>query len=126
MAYLSPEDTKTIRNKIKSHFGKDYKFSVTNEHYTSIAVCLVSSPICFEKGYYQVNNYHIQSTMKDNPEMAKLMETLLTIITGVKSHYDRNAGDPTADYGDSTYFINLSIGKWNNPYQWTHPVKKVA
>lgn len=126
MAYLSKEDTKEIRERIKSHFGKDFKFSVTNEHHTSICVYLLSSPIPFDKEYSQVNHYYIQESLKENPEMANVMNKVYELITCVKECYDRNAGDPSADYGDNNYFINIGIGKWDKPYIWTGVEKKAA
>lgn len=116
MAYLSKEETKIIREKIKNQFGKDFKFSITNSHFTSINVNLMSSPIDFPKENIQINHYRIEESLKETPNMAEVFKKIFEIITSTKDYYDRNAGDPFADYGDQTFFINLSIGKWDKPY----------
>jgi len=38
MAYIDTKDVKAIREALKAEFGKDFKFSVTREHYTSVRI----------------------------------------------------------------------------------------
>jgi hypothetical protein len=41
----------------------------------------------------------------------------MEICNTVERCYDRNFGDPYADYGDSSYFIDLDIGAWDKPHK---------
>ena len=36
MAYIDTKDVKAIREALKAEFGKDFKFSVTREHFSSV------------------------------------------------------------------------------------------
>lgn len=117
MAYIGTEHVKEIRNKIKQEFGPEYKWSVTNEHHTGISIALLVAPVEYEKEYTQVNHYHIDSHYKNNPQLRDVLSKVVEIANSVKECKDRNFGDPTADYGDMTYFLNISIGKWNKPFK---------
>jgi hypothetical protein len=115
MAYISSEEVKKIRDLIKSAYPQ-YKWSITREHAMAINVALMESDIPFKKDYDQVNHYWYKE--HDYPLKAKMVfQHVLEIINGVKHNYDRNFGDPYADYGDSNYFIHLHVGKWDNKHK---------
>ena len=127
MAYISAEEVKKIRDKIKKEF-KNFKFSITKEHSMTVNVDILEGDIDFyecltEKEYYenrkdrlyiQVNEYHIDKHFTG--EAMKMLLRIKDIITSCKSHYDRNFGDMGADYADFNYFYNISIGRWDKPY----------
>lgn len=126
MAYISAEEVKQIREKIKKEF-KNFKFSITREHSMTVNVDILEGNIDFyeslvDKDYYkkdklyiQVNEYHID---RDFEGIAKeMLLKIQKIITGIKSCYDRNFGDMGADYPDYNYFYNISIGRWDRPYK---------
>jgi hypothetical protein len=58
-------------------------------------------------------------------QLKESRETGKPLSEVINACYDRNAGDPYADYGDNTYFINIRIGKWDKPhknmYAWRAP-----
>jgi hypothetical protein len=114
MAYISVEEVKTIRERIKKEFPL-YKFSIYRQDHTSLHVCLMESDLVFPGNYIQVNHYYIDRHYegKNREVLSKIHE----LIMGIKPCYDRNFGDPYADYGDNNYFIEMSIGKWNKPYK---------
>lgn len=132
MAYISTERVKEIRNQLKKTFS-EIKFSVVTRHYSSVSVTILSSPYDLlsmvnkdenkpinlkEKspkdiGYSPVNHYHIAEHWYGK---AKEILTKIYEIVSV-GHYDRNAGDPFADYCDCTFYINMSIGSWDKHYQ---------
>ena len=119
MAYISAEEVKKIREKIKKEF-KNFKFSITKEHSMTVNVDILEGDIDFyecltEKEYYenrkdrlyiQVNEYHIDKHFTG--EVMKMLLRIKHIITSSKSHYDRNFGDMGADYADFNYFYNIS------------------
>ena len=44
MAYIDTKDVKAIREALKAEFGKDFKFSVTREHFSSCLLYTSPSP----------------------------------------------------------------------------------
>ena len=114
MAYLSSEEVTARRNEIKKAFPakKGYKFSITRHHYSGIDIAIMSAPIDFGTDHKQVNEYYIAEHYE-----GKQRDFLLKIneIAG-KGSYNRNAGDLGADYGDMTFFVSVSIGKWNKAF----------
>lgn len=118
MAYMSKEEIKEIRNLIKQNFPKEYKFSITSYHYSGVNIALIKSPIKYDSAYTQVNEYHLDSQFKDNTELLNLFKKILIITNRVKPNYNRNANDPGADYSDYNYFLNLSIGKYDQAYSY--------
>lgn len=115
MAYISSEEVKTIRERIKSAYPS-YMWSITREHGSTIRVALMASDLTFSSGYIQVNHYYVKEHYADNPKAKEVFSNVLKIIHGYKLCYDRNAGDPYADYGSNNYFINLHVGKWDKPH----------
>ncbi len=123
MAFISKEDIKKIRTELKQKFP-NLKFSVRNyNHCSGVTVTIKSGNIDFmnsvdctySRDYIQVNEYHID---RDYTGEAKdVLNNILSTIKGVKTIADRNFGDPSADYADMTYFLNLNIGEWDKPYQ---------
>lgn len=116
MAYLSSEDVKTIRNRIKEAFPL-YKWSVTREHATGVRVALMESDLVFPDNYDQINHYYIDTQYAHDVKAWDVLLKVLDIITNVKEYKDRNFGDPGADYPNMTYFISMSIGKWDKPHK---------
>jgi hypothetical protein len=114
MAYISTEEVKIIRERIKKEFPL-YKFSITRNHHTEIQVALMESDLIFPENYIQVNHYYIDRHYegKNREVLSKIHE----LIIGVKPCYDRTCGDMGADYGDNNYFIEMSVGKWDKPYK---------
>jgi len=124
MAYISTEQVKSIREQIKSAYPY-YKWSIVREHCSTVEISLMESDQVFPEQYIQVNHYHYQRSERYTTQTKMIFQHILEICNSVKSCYDRNAGDPYADYGDNTYFINIRIGKWDKPhknmYAWRAP-----
>lgn len=43
-----------------------------------------------------------------------------------KGNYDRNAGDMGADYADWNFFVRISVGSYDKPYELINQVAKAA
>ena len=59
MAYINAKDVQAIRKELKENF-KDFKFSITKSHSSSVNVTILSGPVDFsdisdENGYAQIN-----------------------------------------------------------------------
>jgi hypothetical protein len=117
MPYISPEEVKAIRENLKKEFGKSIKFSVRRSHSSTIDIVLVAGNVDFKTTYEQVNQFYVEEHWKHLPQASEVLSKIVKIVNGVKRYEDRNAGDITADYGDSNYFLHLSVGDWNRPYQ---------
>jgi hypothetical protein len=113
MAYLSKEETKTIRNLVKDAFkGQGFKFSITNNNHDSVYINLLVSPFDTEKR--QLNEIYPDYYEGD---VRKLIETLNEITSRTKPQKDRNAGDMGADYPNMNYFKTFEIGRWDIPLE---------
>ena len=116
MAYISTEQVKSIRDQIKAAYPQ-YKWSISRRHSSTVVVILRESDLPYDGVHIQVNQYWLKETEKLNTKAKLLFQHVLEICNTVESCYDRNAGDVGADYGDSTYFIDLDIGQWDKPHK---------
>jgi hypothetical protein len=119
MPFISREESKEIREKLKAAFPK-YKFSVKIDHHTSLQVSLLQSdiPVTFRPGsnYRGVSHYWLQSDLADNPMGLAFWEAVIDIINSVKEHKTQYED---ADYGSvPTFYLDLSFGSWQKPYKY--------
>lgn len=136
MAYISKERVAEIRAELKAAFP-GVKFSVRREDSNTVCVAILSGDIDFfddamrrdgtdnfgdsyklsdsakEKHYTTVSEYHIETNWKG--EALKMLKKVKKIVCA--GHFDRNAGDMGADYPNMTFFVSMSVGAWNKPYQ---------
>jgi len=115
MAYISTEQVKSIRDQIKSAYPR-YKWSVSRRHHSTVVIVLQESDLPIE-GYQDINQYWFKTSEKLDDKTKAVFTRVLDICNSVERCYDRNAGDVGADYGDSTYFIDMDIGKWDRPHK---------
>lgn len=113
MPYISTEEVKEIRSKIKQEF-KDFKFSIVRDNFSCVAISILSSSYDFGVDYKQVNEFWIDENYKDKPEQARFLKRLIEICKETKEQVIVNAN---SDYGDwPNYYISLSIGRWDRAY----------
>jgi hypothetical protein len=152
MAYISKEDVKQVRENLKKAFGKRFKFSVRRRDYMCVDVAIMEGDITdwtqyaetkpdsvlskfdleaqnyrlqdIRSGKFSVNHFWINENWKG--EAKEIFTKMLECCQVGEGSYDRNAGDVGADYGDTTYFIELSVGRWDKPYKSIAPLDKVA
>jgi hypothetical protein len=136
MAYIEKERVTEIRNELKKLFPA-FKFSVTRRDCSLVSVKIMKGDIDFfddvmrpddldnwgdtkklsdyakQEGYTSINEYSIESNWE-----GKAREMLLQVREIVcKGSYNRNAGDMGADYCDMTFFIRISVGSYDKPYE---------
>jgi len=114
MAYISKEEVKEIRQRVKKTFPKPYKISITRRHGTEVIIALMEGPNEIEDGYQQLNHYYPD---RYEGEVNVFLRNVLEILDDLKPNYNRNAGDMGADYADYNYFRSIHIGKWDKPYK---------
>lgn len=68
--------------------------------------------------YHQVNEFYEAEWLREAGEdqAADLIEELIKAMKG-DSWYDRS--DIMNDYFDTAYYLEINIGKWNKPYNYT-------
>jgi len=132
MAYIKKEEISEIRKALKKAFPK-VKFSVRGDsQYSSVYVSIMKSDIDFnalwEEGSYRkehqyedINIYHYE---KHYPEHKDFFDKIMKIIkTAPASAEDGrewfDKSDIMTDYFHCAYYINLSVGKWDKPYEMT-------
>lgn len=116
MAYISTEVIKAIRTEIKSCLStKDgFKLSVTREHYSTVRIVVLKSPLEFSSTCRDVNNYYLDNIENvDERNVFQIIDKIVERHAGVQK--DRNAGDMGADYSDCNFYKTYKIGEWNKP-----------
>ena len=136
MAYISTEDVKHIRNELKKELPQ-YKFSVVRDHHSSVSISLMKGPAFNDYEYFdrynntittanlsdgehhQINQYHLEDFYgKENAEILSKIDTISRTApakNGGKVWY--NDSDIMTDYFDIAYYVHISVGKWNKPYE---------
>ena len=117
MAYITTEEVKEIRNRIKAAYpAKDgWKFSIRQKDHTSLHVSIISAPVKFiEDGTCeQVNHYHINSS-RFSPEHKALLDDINSIAN--ETNWDKS--EPVMDYFNCHFYFYLNIGDYDNPFQY--------
>ena len=136
MAYISTDDVKHIRNELKKELPQ-YKFSVVRDHHSSVSISLMKGPAFNDYEYFdrynntittanlsdgehhQINQFHLEDFYgKENAEILSKIDTISRTApakNGGKVWY--NDSDIMTDYFDIAYYVHISVGKWNKPYE---------
>ena len=136
MAYISTDDVKHIRNELKKELPQ-YKFSVVRDHHSSVSIALMKGPAFNDYEYFdrynntittanlsdgehhQINQFHLEDFYgKENAEILSKIDTISRTApakNGGKVWY--NDSDIMTDYFDIAYYVHISVGKWNKPYE---------
>ncbi len=115
MPYISSEKVKAIREEIKKTFP-EFKFSVTRQHYSTVAVVVLSGPIpLLDKGssreYECVNTFWINDHYKDGAK-----KDFLKKLNEITSRDCRIVSED-GDYGSTpNYYTDIRIGDFERPY----------
>lgn len=145
MAYIEKERVAEIRAELKKLFPT-FKFSVTRQDHSSVVIKILKGDIDFfddamrpdgtnnhgetyklsdyrkEQGHTSVNHFWIEDHW-----CGEAQEMLLKIKEiACKGNVDRNAGDMGADYPAWNFFVEISIGAYNRPYELIEKVAKAA
>jgi len=131
MAYLNAADVAQIRKELKETFPR-FKFGVRKRDGMAVAVTVKSGPTDFssifkdeysqKRGYAQINGYHIDSFYGEHaPFFNKVQEIIKTApargdgFRKGEGWYDRS--DAMTDYFDTAYYIDITVGAWDQPYE---------
>lgn len=145
MAYIEKERVAEIRAELKKLFPT-FKFSVTRQNYSSINIKIIRGDIDFfnddmradgtthfgesrklsdytkANGHTSVNEYYIKENWVG--EAQKMLSQIRDIAC--EGNFNRNAGDMGADYPDWNFFVHISIGSYDKPYQFIDQFAKAS
>lgn len=107
MAYITTDKVKKMREEIKSLFPKTFKFSIVREHYSTVRVSIMSSPLKFEENT-RINHYYLESAPH---------KTILRIIKEIINQDNFDKSDLMTDYHHVGHYTEIRLGQWDKPYQ---------
>lgn len=113
MGYISSEDVKKIREKIKEKYGDKYKFSVTTQHNSTVNICIMEGVKDFTNPNYDRNDHSYGREKQYTKAYYELEEKLLDVCREVNqpSYYE------TGDYGTQpSYYKYVQLGQWDKEY----------
>ena len=124
MAYITSEQVKEMREKIKAAFpAKDgWKWSVTKRDHSVVTAALMQFPAGYDFAikrpegstgselYTQLNHYHLDTCGLGKRETAVMKKVNEILHIG---HWDKS--DIMTDYHHCSHYVYLHIGKWDKP-----------
>jgi len=109
MAYISSEEVKAVRNKIKAA-SPHVKFSVRRRHHSTLVVTVLASPYFNDGARIQVNEYHIERNYEG--QQLRFLQAVYAIMK--ENHWDKS--DMMTDYFNCAYYMSLNVGEWDKPH----------
>ena len=124
MAYINAKDVQAIRKELKENF-KDFKFSITKSHSSSVNVTILSGPVDFSdivdnSGYAQINQYWLDRTGDHKAMFEKMIDIIKTAPMRGEGYNKQgwfDKSDSMTDYFHTAYYFSVNVGKWSKPYQ---------
>lgn len=141
MAYMNQERKATIAAELKKIIPAGWKYSLSVRHHSTIVLTIAAAPVDFiaeanernrkmaertggtfyeVKDSFDLNHHHFDAA--DWPQSGKVMEKIIRALN--KGNHDRS--DLQTDYFDVGWYIDISIGRWNKPFQHIAEMKQAA
>jgi hypothetical protein len=74
------------------------------------------------KEYCQVNHYYLN----ESERYTTYGRNILIKIHNIMRKYHHDNSDPMTDYFECNYYMSISVGKWDKPYQLTGKVQYIS
>ena len=123
MAYINQETKKKIVSAVKpimKKYGVKGTFSIRNN--STIVLNVKSGKVDFaadygkpEENYIQVNPYWFHDHFAGKSK--KFLTETFAAMKKAGNWYDNS--NAQIDYFDTAYYVDVNIGKWNQPYEKT-------
>lgn len=119
MPYITTEEVKEIRQKLKKEFP-NFKFSIRkSESSSGVDVTILTAPIQMlineddiQRGYRQVNHFWINETYEEYPEVREILNKIKGIMNKKNGVLVEDSDYGTVPY----YYTNIYIGDYNKPF----------
>ena len=112
MAYVNQEKKAKIAANLKPILKKyGMKGSLSIHHHSSIVLTLRSGVIDFGNDREQVNTYWI-----NDHYTGVARDFLNEAVAALKSADWYDESNAQVDYFNTAYYVNINVGKWNQPY----------
>jgi hypothetical protein len=130
MAYMSQEKKAKIAANLKSVVPSNWKYSLAVRHHSTIVFNLKSAPLDLPAIWFRFNADknpdrapdHAPSSLQVNTHWldehwpADIAKTLSKIAAALNTdNHDRS--DSQTDYFDVGHYVDINIGRWNQPFQ---------
>ena len=109
--------SKILREYVKRVYP-DHKFSITTQYYSGgsdIHVALMTAPYeALKNGkQHSLNQYYL----KEDEALTPAAKRVMLDINRVINSYRMSDCDSMIDYFNVSFYYNLSVGKWNKPFE---------
>jgi hypothetical protein len=144
MAYMPQEKKQLINAALKKVMPKDWKWSLSVRHHSTIVLTIQSAPVdlcqewadCINAGHraqaqpdlYAVrsrpDNVQVNTHYPENQFSASLpvIEAALECLND-GNHYN---SDFQTDYFDVGWYVDINLGRWDKPFNYMQPVAAAA
>ncbi len=145
MAYMNQEKKAAIKAELAKVMPKGWKYSLGVHNYSTIALTISAAPVNLIDQYvefiklnklpqvagnqYDTDNLNARIDYVSKKQELQVNEfwleeqfdgEVLSIMQKIKAALNLNNhdnSDSMTDYFDVGYYVNISIGKWNKPFQ---------
>jgi hypothetical protein len=133
MAYMNQEKKAKIAGELKKALaGTGIKYTLGVHNHSTICMRIKSAPIDFIKNFNETvaqrpggfrTGNEAKDSMDVNPywyqehfsgKALKILKTIMACMYGA-DWYDRS--DIQTDYFDTAYYVSVSVGQWNKPFE---------
>ena len=133
MAHMNQAKKAKIAEALKEVMPKDWKYSLSVFHHSTIVLTIRQAPINLIKVFkgsdyfdpdtathYNVNPYHYQKCIEDQEMIEQFKKIFDALNLG---NWDRS--DLMTDYFDVGHYVELCIGRWDKPFVVTQEVETI-
>jgi hypothetical protein len=126
MAFMNQEKKAIIKAELDKVVPKDWKYSLTVQHHSSITIAIMSAPVDLiglhaqaeqwkgDRNYIQLNEYYLE-----NQYQGEVLKTLLKIKDALNTgNFDKS--DIQTDHFHVGFYAHMHIGKWDKGFVHTN------
>lgn len=117
---MTQEKKAIISAKLKGIVPKDWKYSLSVRHHSTIVMTIKSAPKAIlnkplrngDGAYEQINDWHIN----DKSIVEEYHDIIVAIMEALNTD-NHNNSDSQSDYFDVGHYVDLNVGKWDKPFE---------
>lgn len=124
MAYMNQEKKAKIKAALQKVMPKDWKWSLSVDHYSTIVLTIKSAPVdLIDEVLYVSKSNQTEKPVSHDVNIYWLdkqfdfhLELFKNILCAAKSAEWFDESDVQSDYFHTAYYIDIRIGRWNKPF----------